>query len=348
MTDNVDELVRLSLNRPVRLLIDSTKATVNTLIQEFIRVRKHREEDRAAILASLCMRHFQRRCIVFFRSKVSAHQMKIVFGLLGLKAAELHGNLSQEQRLVALERFRDGEVDFLLATDLAARGIDIKGIESVINYNMPVSYAQYLHRIGRTARAGQSGRAVTLAGEDDRKVLRDAIKNAPASTIKHRIIPPEVIEQYKRRIDGLKGQVEEILQEEKEDRLLKQAEMDMTRAQNLLEHEAEIYSRPARTWFQTEMEKKKTKEKLSAKHAEQVKANQGDKEKKRRRLETAEEDAKAARSNHGAIKASKRMKQRKKMTQMHGGGDRLADASNRLAGPKSKKARAQQAKKGRK
>lgn len=93
----VDELVRLSLNRPVRLLIDSTKATVNTLIQEFIRVRKHREEDRAAILVSLCMRHFQRRCIIFFRSKVSAHQMKIIFGLLGLKAAELHGNLSQEQ-----------------------------------------------------------------------------------------------------------------------------------------------------------------------------------------------------------------------------------------------------------
>jgi ATP-dependent RNA helicase DDX27 len=63
-------------------------------------------------------------------------------------------------------------------------------------------------------------RAVTLAGEDDRKVLRDAIKNAPAATIKHRIIPPEVIEQFKRRVDGLKSQVDEILEEEKEDRLV--------------------------------------------------------------------------------------------------------------------------------
>ncbi|KAI9594586.1 P-loop containing nucleoside triphosphate hydrolase protein [Syncephalis fuscata] len=356
MTDNVDELVRLSLNRPVRLLVDNTKATVETLIQEFIRVRKHREDDRAAILASLCLRHFQRRCIIFFRSKVSAHQMKIVFGLLGLKAAELHGNLSQEQRLAALERFRDGEVDFLLATDLAARGIDIKGIESVINYNMPVSYAQYLHRIGRTARAGQSGRSVTLAGEDDRKVLKEAIKNAPAETVKHRVIPAEVIEQFKRRVDGLKTQVDEILEEEKEDRLLKQAEMDMTRAQNLLEHQDEIYSRPARTWFQTEMEKKRSKEKLATKHAEKVKASKGDRDnddkvsaakltrKKRRRLETAEEDARAAKSHHGSIKASKRSGQRKRMTQMHGGGDRLADVSNRAAGPKSEKARARLAK----
>ncbi|RKP08923.1 P-loop containing nucleoside triphosphate hydrolase protein [Thamnocephalis sphaerospora] len=259
MTDNVDELVRLSLNRPVRLLIDSTKSTVGTLIQEFIRVRKHREDDRAAIVASLCMRNFKHRCIIFFRSKASAHEMKIMFGLLGMRAAELHGNLSQEQRLAALESFRDGEVDFLLATDLAARGIDIKGIETVINYNMPVSYAQYLHRIGRTARAGQSGRAITLAGEDDRKVLRDAIKNAPAATIKHRVIPPEVVARYKRRVAELEPQVEEVMKEEKEDRLLKQAEMEMTRAQNMLTHQDEIYSRPARTWFQSGKEKKASK-----------------------------------------------------------------------------------------
>jgi ATP-dependent RNA helicase DDX27 len=70
---------------------------VNTLIQEFIRMRKHREGDRAAIVASLCRRHFKHRCIIFFKSKASAHETKIIFGLLGLKAAELHGNLSQEQ-----------------------------------------------------------------------------------------------------------------------------------------------------------------------------------------------------------------------------------------------------------
>jgi len=84
--------------------------------------------------------------------------MKIVFGLLGLNATELHGNLTQLQRLESLESFRDRKTDFLLATDLASRGLDIAGIKTVINYDMPQLYQQYVHRVGRTARADQGGR----------------------------------------------------------------------------------------------------------------------------------------------------------------------------------------------
>ncbi|CAG8820796.1 19116_t:CDS:2, partial [Racocetra persica] len=97
MTDNVDELIRLSLNRPVRLMIDPTKATAVKLIQEFVRVRKHREEDRPSMLVALCKKTFRRKVIIFFKNKATTHEMKIIFGLLGLKAAELHGSLSQEQ-----------------------------------------------------------------------------------------------------------------------------------------------------------------------------------------------------------------------------------------------------------
>ncbi|CAG8697764.1 9529_t:CDS:10 [Dentiscutata erythropus] len=198
MTDNVDELIRLSLNRPVRLMIDPTKATAVRLIQEFIRIRKHREEDRPSMLVALCKKTFRRKVIIFFKSKAIAHEMKIIFGLLDLKAAELHGNLSQERRMEALEAFRDGKVDFLLATNLASRGLDIKGIETVINYDMPQSYEQYIHRVGRTARAGP-----------DRKLLKKVIKHATKSQIRRRTIDAKIIAKYREKLNKLKNQIKE-------------------------------------------------------------------------------------------------------------------------------------------
>lgn len=106
MTDSVDELVRLSLNKPVRLFVDSTRKTAKNLVQEFVRVREKGQDGqedvngggtRAAILLALCKRTVKDKCIVFFRSKALAHQMRVMFGLCGLKAGELHGNLTQEQ-----------------------------------------------------------------------------------------------------------------------------------------------------------------------------------------------------------------------------------------------------------
>jgi ATP-dependent RNA helicase DDX27 len=97
MTDNVDELIQLSLNRPIRLFVDNVQSMTSKLVQEFIRIRNHREEQRPAILAALCSRTFKSETLIFFRSKAAAHHMKIIFGLLGLSAAELHGNLTQPQ-----------------------------------------------------------------------------------------------------------------------------------------------------------------------------------------------------------------------------------------------------------
>ena len=180
MTDSVDELVKMSLNKPVRLFVDPKRSTASGLIQEFVRVRAGKENERPAILAALCKKTFKNKVIVFLRSKKLAHQMRIVFSLLGMKCEELHGDLTQEQvtfiftfswlaaiksylnlskkRLKALHAFREGSVDYLMATDLASRGLDIKGVETVINYDMPTQLAQYLHRVGRTARAGRRGR----------------------------------------------------------------------------------------------------------------------------------------------------------------------------------------------
>ncbi|KAJ2156469.1 nucleolar DEAD-box protein required for synthesis of 60S ribosomal subunit [Coemansia sp. RSA 552] len=256
MTDDVDKLVRLSLQRPVRVQVDPPRAAASGLVQEFVRVRSGSDADRTALLAALCRRHFRHRCIIFFRSKLAAHHMKIVFGLLGLRAAELHGNLTQEARMDALESFRDGHVDFLLATDLAARGLDVTGVDTVINYTMPTQFAQYLHRVGRTARAGREGRAISLVAEPDRKILRLAVRNAPRDRIRQRVVPARVLNRYRTRVDDLAPMVQDIADQEREDRMLRDAEMQAAKANNLIAHRAEITSRPRRTWFKKDTSKK--------------------------------------------------------------------------------------------
>ena|SRR5436190_24364021 len=104
MTDDVNTLIRLSLTKPVRLFVDPKNSTVIGLTQEFIRIRPEKEKLRPAMLVELCRSIFTSRVIVFFRSKLFVHRMRVIFGLLNLKAAELHGSLSQEQVLIVLSK----------------------------------------------------------------------------------------------------------------------------------------------------------------------------------------------------------------------------------------------------
>lgn len=160
-----------------------------------------------------------------------------------------------------MENFRDGKVAFLLATDLASRGLDIKGVETVINYEAPQSHEIYLHRVGRTARAGRSGRACTIAAEPDRKVVKAAVKagKAQGAKIASRVVEPTVADDWAEQADRLADEVEEILQEEKTEKQLAQAEMQVTKGENLIKHGNEIMSRPQRTWFETERDKRKAR-----------------------------------------------------------------------------------------
>ncbi|PGH13818.1 ATP-dependent RNA helicase drs1 [Helicocarpus griseus UAMH5409] len=276
MTNTVDKLIRVGLNRPVRLMVDAKKQTVGTLVQEFVRLRPGREEKRLGYLMVLCKTIYKDRVIIFFRAKKEAHRVRIIFGLSGLKAAELHGSMSQEQRIKSVENFRDGKVSFLLATDLASRGLDIKGVETVINYEAPQSHEIYLHRVGRTARAGRSGRACTLAAEPDRKVVKAAVKTSRAqgAKIASRIIDAAEADKWAAKVEEMEDEVKEILKEEKEEKQLAQAEMEVTRGSNMIRHEQEIMSRPKRTWFETE------KEKLQAKQASFEELNGPSKKKK--------------------------------------------------------------------
>ncbi|CAH8316841.1 unnamed protein product [Eruca vesicaria subsp. sativa] len=281
MTEEVKELVKLSLNKPLRLSADPSARRPPGLTEEVVRIRRTREANQEAVLLSLCTRTFKSKVIIFSGTKQAAHRLKILFALTGLKAAELHGNLTQAQRLdvrnldflfmntsvslfartlnrivlQSLELFRKQEVDFLIATDVAARGLDIIGVQTVINYACPREIDSYVHRVGRTARAGREGYAVTFVTDNDRSLLKVIAKKV-GSKLKSRIIPEQSIVKWSQIIDEMEDQYSAVIRLEREERALRKAEMEFAKAENMIEHRDEIYARPKRTWFMTEKEKK--------------------------------------------------------------------------------------------
>lgn len=112
---------------------------------------------REATLLVLALKGFRKRVIVFVNEKKQCGRLHSLFAFFGLKSVEVHGDLHQEQRLNNVEIFQRGEADFLIATDLVARGIDISAVKAVLNFSFPTEPKRYLHRVGRTARAGSYG-----------------------------------------------------------------------------------------------------------------------------------------------------------------------------------------------
>ena len=259
MTSGVKDLVKLSLSRPVRIDVDPLYNSADKLHQEFVRIRKGRENHRDAILVALCTRTFKKRTIIFFEQKWMAHRMKLIFGLLNLNAAELHGDLTQSMRLEAMQKFRDQSVNFLLATDLAARGLDIPSVETVINFQMPRDMTTYIHRVGRTARAGRAGIAISLVGEEGRLLMKAAVNKAGPSA-KSRTIPEDTVVRFREKVNSTLPDVSAIRKMEKEEKEARLAEMEAHRATNMLEHEADILSRPRKTWHQSAQQKQQMKE----------------------------------------------------------------------------------------
>ncbi|XP_038068012.1 probable ATP-dependent RNA helicase DDX27 [Patiria miniata] len=261
MTDEVKDLVAVSLRNPVKLFVNENTDVAYNLRQEFIRVRPNREGDREAIVAALCSRTFHDHCIMFVQTKVQAHRLHIILGLFGLNVGELHGNLSQAQRLEALRRFKEENIDVLVATDLAARGLDIEGVKTIINFTLPNTLKHYVHRVGRTARAGKSGRAVSLVGERERRLLKDIVKKAN-NPVKSRVVPQDVVQKYRDKIASMEEDIEEVMRLEEEEKEIRITELQMHKASAMLEHQKEIFSRPKRTWFQTHKERVQEMDKL--------------------------------------------------------------------------------------
>jgi ATP-dependent RNA helicase RhlE len=158
------------LNRPQTIELTPPNSTVDTIAQ---RVHLVDRGDKSRLLAWLVGHHRWRQVLVFTRTKHGADKLAQSLERDGIQALALHGDKSQGERSRALARFKSGGVNVLVATDIAARGLDISDLPHVVNFDMPNTATDYVHRIGRTGRAGSRGEAVSLVSRDERGLLRD-------------------------------------------------------------------------------------------------------------------------------------------------------------------------------
>jgi ATP-dependent RNA helicase RhlE len=165
----IEELARGLLHRPQLVRVAPRNAAVETVSQIIYAVD---QGQKPALLAKLICDGDWSQVLVFTRTKHGANRLVKKLGSTGITAAAIHGNKSQSARTRALDDFKAGRVCALVATEVAARGLDIDGLPSVVNFELPFVPQDYVHRIGRTGRAGATGQAVSLVSNDETTLLR--------------------------------------------------------------------------------------------------------------------------------------------------------------------------------
>jgi len=210
MAPRILQIAKRHLKDPVRVTIAREKDVPGEAprVREIAYIVQRRHK--AAALARIMDMEDSAAAIVFCRTRIEVDELTQTLGARGYSAEALHGGLSQEQRDRVLRRFRDGASDMLVATDVAARGLDIDRVTHVVNYDVPSSPDAYVHRIGRTGRAGREGVAITLAEARDYRLLR----NIEAVT-KRKITTenvPTVHDLRARRLELTQTALEEILE----------------------------------------------------------------------------------------------------------------------------------------
>lgn len=169
MTTKVAKLQRASLRNPVRVEFGTKYSTVSTLQQYYLFMPFAHKDTYLVHLANEQAGH---SIIVFTRTVHDAQRLAVLLRLLGFSAIPLHGQLSQTARLGALNKFKSGGRSIMVCTDVAARGLDIPAVDLVVNFDIPTHSKDYIHRVGRTARAGRQGRSVTLVTQYDVELLQ--------------------------------------------------------------------------------------------------------------------------------------------------------------------------------
>ncbi len=169
----IKRLAQSYLQDPLLVEVARPNATATNVEQRFFSVT---DDDKRRAVRQLLRDKELAQAIVFVNSKLGAARLARSFERDGLNTAALHGDKSQDERLKSLDAFKRGEVDLLVATDVAARGLDIADLPAVFNFDVPFNAEDYVHRIGRTGRAGASGLAVTLVTRDDSRLIADIEK----------------------------------------------------------------------------------------------------------------------------------------------------------------------------
>jgi len=169
----IKRLAQSYLQEPILVEVARPNATASTVEQLFYSVA---DEDKRSAIKQIIRQRGITQAIVFGNSKLGVARLARAFERDGLRTAALHGDKSQDERLKSLDAFKRGEVDLLVATDVAARGLDIADLPAVFNFDVPFNAEDYVHRIGRTGRAGASGIAVTLVTRSDARLIADIEK----------------------------------------------------------------------------------------------------------------------------------------------------------------------------
>jgi ATP-dependent RNA helicase RhlE len=202
MPKEVAHLVAEILHDPIRIEIAPQKIAADKIEQRVYHVAAG---DKRALLRDLLRDASMTRVIVFTRTKHGANKVADVLAHSGISADAIHGNKSQNARQRALDAFKSGQARVLVATDIAARGIDVDGISHVVNFELPNVAESYVHRIGRTARAGAGGIAIAFCDPSERPLLKDIerLVRTPLTVVGHAPLPAEAprAEQPKRVID---------------------------------------------------------------------------------------------------------------------------------------------------
>ena len=195
MPNEIEDLIRRTTNNPAMLEVTRRATPVSAVSQIVHPVVMTSKKDLLAwllrkkdLLAWLLRKPEMGQTLVFTRTKARANQLAKRLDQSERRVAAIHGNKSQSARTRALTGFRTGRIDTLIATDIAARGIDVDGISHVVNYDLPTVPEDYVHRIGRTARAGASGHAISLAAPEERSHLA-AIERLVGKAIPREIVP---------------------------------------------------------------------------------------------------------------------------------------------------------------
>ncbi len=168
MPNEIEALIRRTTQTPVMLEVTRRATPVSSVRQVIHFVQTNRKKE---LLKALLKNDKMHQTLVFTRTKARANQLVLVLQKSGHAVTAIHSNKSQNARMKALADFRRGKIDILIATDIAARGIDVEGISHVVNFELPDTPEDYVHRIGRTARAGDSGDAISLVAPQEHKKL---------------------------------------------------------------------------------------------------------------------------------------------------------------------------------
>jgi ATP-dependent RNA helicase DDX23/PRP28 len=187
MPPAIERLAKKYLQNPVHINVGEPGHAVDTIEQRVQFVKSEHEKMRK--LADILHNGPPPPIIIFVNTKVTCNSLTKQLAQLGFTADSLHGGLNQEQREFVMNEFRVGRLDIMVTTNVSARGLDIKGVTHVINYDMPNAIKEYVHRIGRTGRAGEKGLATAFITNDDAEVFYD-LKQTLISTNNH--VPPEL------------------------------------------------------------------------------------------------------------------------------------------------------------